>query len=136
MTHILLTLQKISWTSLAKGTSGNTWAYSNRKPLNTPDFFGDKNSGFKVSRQKKGVAFNASSTSDDNVMIWLSYWDDKNQKYVSLTDTEVQLYREEYGEQAYIDDNDKMITVAQYEELMSQGSDVTEDTTSEQPFAE
>ena len=69
-------------------------------------------------------------------MIWLSYWDDKNQKYVSLTDTEVQLYREEYGEQAYIDDNDKMITVAQYEELMSQGSDVTEDTTSEQPFAE
>ena len=126
MKHVLLTLQKISWTSQAQGTSGNTWAYSNRKPQSPVNFFGDKNTAFTVSRLQKGVTPSTSTASDMLVTVWLN----------NVNDEEVELYKAEYGLEVYVDESDNLITVAQYEELMSQGSDVTEDTTSEQPFAE
>ena len=124
MNFVLLTLQKISWSSATTGNSGNTWAYSNRQPKATVDFFGQDND-FSVSRIKKGQQ-DVASSNDELVTIWLNDCDD----------AEVELYKAEYGEELYIDENNKMQTVADYEELMSQGSDVDEDTTSEQPFAQ
>ena len=124
MTHILLTLQKISWTSLAKGTSGNTWAYSNRKPQSPVNFFGDKNTAFTVSRLQKGVTPSTSTASDELVTVWLN----------NVTDEEVELYKAEYGLEVYVDENDSLITVDTYNEQMKGVSTSTEE--SEQPFAE
>ena len=132
MNYVLVTLQKIAWVSKALGTSGTTWAYSNRKPQNPVNFFGDKNTSFQVSRQKKGVAFTVAS--DEMCTVWLSVWDDQKKVNVSITDEEAELYRVEYGEECYVDDEDNLITLDQHAEIVSNDSTSTED--SEQPFAE
>ena len=121
---IQVTLQLIEWVSTAKGTSGSTWAYSNRQPQKNADFFGDSTSGYTVSRLKRGVAASKPQPTDDLVTVWLN----------GATSEEVELYREEYGETAYIGLDDKLIIVDEYEELVKNG-DVEEHSTSEQPFA-
>ena len=120
MNYTLLSLQLIPWVSQAKGTSGETWAYSNRKPAKSVDFFGDTSSTFTVSRLTKGEKPSASTASDELVTVWLN----------GVSAEEVELYRAEYGDEVYIDENDKLLTVDQYNELGSQDVD-----TSEQPFA-
>ena len=134
MKYILLTLQLIPWTS-KRGISGETWAYSTRTPQGNCNFFGDKKSGYNVSRWSPN-AVDTDTKSDEVVTIWLSHYDDVEKKMVSITKDEAMLYRAEYGDTCYVDENDNLITVAQYEELMSQGSDVDADVASEQPFAE
>ena len=134
MNYILLTLQLIPWTS-KRGISGETWAYSNRTPQGNANFFGDKATGFNVSRWSPNAEETASK-SDGLVTVWLSNYDDVEKKMVSITKEEAMLYRAEYGDTWYVDDDNNLITVAQYEELMSQGSDVDVDVASEQPFAE
>ena len=91
---ISVTLQKITWASKAQGTSGSTWAYSNRKPQTKCSIFG-KNKGATISVLKKGVT--ATSTSDDLVTVWLN----------DCTDEEAQLYRAEYGKNAFVDMRDE-----------------------------
>ena len=129
---ILLTLQLIAWTN-KKGISGETWAYSNRKPQGNANFFGDKTTGFNISRYNPNAVVTVSE-SDEIVTLWLSHYDEDEKKMVGVTNEEAELYRAEYGETCYCKDN-SLITVAQYEELMSQGSDVDDDVASEQPFA-
>ena len=130
MNYILLTLQKISWSSAttgkseAKGTSGEDWAYSNRKPQKKVNFFGDEATSFTISRLQKGVK-KVTNQSDDLVTIWLN----------GVNDEEAELYRAEFGDEVYVDSDDNLITVARYEELMAEGTDVADDSTSEQPFA-
>ena len=131
MKHILLTLQQIAWTSKL-GVTGLTWAYSNRKTKPT-NFFGDKSTGFKVSRYTPGATTDAST---EIVTMFLSHWDNELKQYVDVTDEEVELYRAEYGSTCYVDEDNNLITLAEYAELMSQGEDVEEGSDSEQPFAE
>ena len=119
MNYIKLSLQKIAWQSTAKGTSGEDWAYSNRKPQKTVNFFGDESTGFTISRLKRG-AKKIAEQSEDMVTIWLN----------GVTDAEAELYRSEYGDEVYVDSDDNLITVERYQELMSS----TE--TSDEVFAE
>ena len=132
--YILLTLQLIPWTN-KKGVSGETYAYSNRKPQGNANFFGNKASGFSVTRYNPNEVATV-STSDVIVTLWLSNYDETEKKMVSITKEEAELYRAEYGDTCYCDEDNNLITVEQYEELMSKGSDVDDDVTSEQPFAE
>ena len=108
MNYVLLTLQKIAWSSEAKGTSGEDWAYSNRQPQKSVNFFGDESTGFTISRFKKG-AKRVSNQPEEMVTIWLN----------GVTDAEVELYRSEYGDEVYVDSDDNLITKERYEELMS-----------------
>ena len=115
-----LTLQKIAWSSATTGNSGNTWAYSNRQPKKTVDFFGDTSTNFSISRLKRGVTQSQDATSDI-VTIWLN----------DVNDEEVELYKAEYGEEIYIDEDDRLYTKAQYQASLQQDTD---DSVSEQPF--
>ena len=119
MNIISVTLQKISWASKAQGTSGSTWASSNRKPQRKCSVFGS-DKGATISVLKKGVT--ATSTSDDLVTVWLNY----------CTDEEAQLYRAEYGETAFVDmrDESNPQLVADYP------SDVATEVEEEGTFAE
>ena len=114
MNIISVTLQKISWASKAQGTSGSTWAYSNRKPQMKCSVFGS-DKGATISILKKGVT--ATSTSDDLVTVWLN----------DCTDEEAQLYRAEYGDVAYVDnrdeDNPSLISSDEYQKLVTSSDD-------------
>ena len=133
MKYILLTLQQISWEN-SKGDSGLTWAYSNRKSKPS-NFFGDKSTGFKVKRFVPGTVAEA-SPSNEIVTVWLTTWDDDKKKYVNIPEEEVELYRTEYGDTCYVDEDDNLITIEEYEKKMLAGEDVADDSTSEQPFAD
>ena len=48
-----------------------------------------------------------------------------------MNDEEVELYKAEYGEEIYIDEDDRLYTKAQYQASLQQDTD---DSVSEQPF--
>ena len=111
MNYILATLQLIN----------GTWAYSTRKSSKPSKIFGkDANAGFTYSSFMPGQP--ASSSSSNLIhTIWLN----------DITDQDAQLYREEYGQQAYIVlDTSKpegeqcvdLITADAYETLQSSAS--------------
>ena len=123
MNYVELLLQLIPWTSQAKGTSGETWAYSNRRPQAKASIFGDDTVNATVSRLQKGVK-QVTESNDELVTVWFN----------DVNDEEVLLYKEEYGEVAYLSDENELISKEEYLKRTSNDSVASED--SEQPFAQ
>ena len=113
---IAVTLQKITWASKAQGTSGVTWAYSNRKPQKKVSIFGNSGVNATISILKRGATQTATAV-EDMCTVWLH----------DITDEEAQLYRAEYGDVAYVDnrdeDNPSLISSDEYQKLVTSSDD-------------
>ena len=124
MNYIKLALQLIEWVSASKGTSGSTWAYSNRKPQQKATVFGDSNTNATITRLKRGSTPVAST--EELVTVWLN----------DVTAEEVELYKAEYGEVAYLSPNNELVSEEEYLKVDTHQDTSTQDSDTSQPFAE